>query len=105
MVNIKIGGSVDIQKIHRLVQENEVLIGYPDGVQHPKTTIQNSDMARALHFGTRSIPARPFLYDAIVSVRSQLQEKMKKMHEKNIERGAYRSRLASFPLKASGRSS
>jgi hypothetical protein len=102
MVNIKIGGSVDIQKIHRLVQENEVLIGYPDGVQHPKTTIQNSDMARALHFGTRSIPARPFLYDAIVSVRSQLQEKMKKMHERNIERGGVQEPTGEFSLEGIG---
>ena len=92
MMKLSIGGSVDIQKIHRLVRNDEVLIGYPDGIEHhstkhPDVHIQNSDMARALHFGTRYIPARPFLYDAIISVREELKLKMRKMHQKMIERG------------------
>jgi len=44
-------------------------------------------MARALHFGTRHTPARPWLYDAIVSVREELKIKLRKMHQKMIERG------------------
>jgi hypothetical protein len=92
MMKLSIGGSVDIQKIHRLVRNDEVLIGYPDGVEHhstkhPDVHIQNSDMARALHFGTRYTPARPWLYDAIVSVREELKIKLRKMHQKIIERG------------------
>lgn len=104
MVNIKIGGSVDIQKIHRLTQENELLVGYPDGVQHPKSKIQNSDMARALHFGTRHIPARPWLYDTVVSVWTELREKMKKMYQKSMERGASQEVTGEFSLKVLGHS-
>jgi len=37
MMKLSIGGSVDIQKIHRLVRNDEVLIGYPDGVDHHST--------------------------------------------------------------------
>ena len=102
MVNIKIGGSVDIQKIHRLTQENELLVGYPDGVQHPKSKIQNSDMARALHFGTRHIPARPWLYDTVVSVWTELREKMKKMYQKSMERGASQEVTGEFSLEGIG---
>jgi len=109
MVNIKIGGSVDIQKIHRLQEENEVLIGYPDGVQHPVyvghkhtpsgkiskkrafsvllSNLPNADLARALHNGTRYTPSRPFLYDAIISVRQELREKLRKVYHRKIERG------------------
>jgi hypothetical protein len=87
MIKMSIGGSVDIEKIHRLVRNDELLVGYPDGVQHPNSTIQNSDMAKALHFGTRKTPARPWLYDTIISVRVELKEKLRKMNQKRIERG------------------
>ena len=73
MVRIGLGGSVDVQKIQRLVRNDEILVGYPDGVAHPGSELQNSDLARALHFGTAHIPARPFLYQAIASVRNELR--------------------------------
>ena len=73
MVKIGLGGSVDVQKIRRLIRSDEILVGYPDGVAHPDSALQNSDLARALHFGTAHIPARPFLYQAIASVRNELR--------------------------------
>jgi hypothetical protein len=109
MIKIGIGGSADIQKIHRLTGNVHVLVGYPDGVMHPvyvghKTTktgkqskkrafsillstLQNSDLARVLHFGSAHTVARPFLYDAIRSVKTELKMKLRMMHQKSIERG------------------
>lgn len=109
MVKIGISGSADIQKIHRLTGNVHVLVGYPDGVQHPvyvghKTTktgrvskkrafsillsnLPNAELARTLHFGNAHMQGRPFLYDAIKSVRTELKVKLKMMHQKIIERG------------------
>jgi hypothetical protein len=87
MVKLEIGGGVDIQKIHRLVRSDEVLVGYPDGVSHPDSAIQNSDLARALHFGTAKIPARPFLYQAIASIRTELQRKLREMYKRSVKEG------------------
>jgi hypothetical protein len=107
MVTIKIGGKADVQKLHRLVQQDEILVGYPDGVMHPTfvghkttktgrtskkkaysallSTEQNSDLARKLHFGTASIPARPFLYQAIFSVRGELRKLVRETYAKRIK--------------------
>ena len=109
MVKIGIGGSAKIQKIHQLTGNVRILVGYPDGVVHPMvvghkttktgrvskkrafsillSTLQNSDLARALHFGTKYTPARPFLYDAIRSVKTELKLKLKTMNTKIIKRG------------------
>ena len=87
MMKLEIGGGVDIQKIHRLVRSDEVLVGYPDGVSHPDSAIQNSDLARALHFGTAKIPARPFLYQAIASIRTELQRKLREMYKRSVKEG------------------
>ena len=89
MVDIKIGGKADVQKLHRLVQQDEILVGYPDGVMHPVKTgqkpEQNSDLARKLHFGTAKIPARPFLYQAIFSVRNELRKLVRETYAKRIK--------------------
>ena len=89
MVKIEVGGHADIQKLHRLVRNDEILVGYPDGVSHPDSEIQNSDLARALHNGTARIPARPFLYQAIVSVRQQLRAMLREQFKKQIKRGEF----------------
>ena len=85
MVDIKIGGKADVQKLHRLVQQDEILVGYPDGVQHPDSKMQNSDLARALHHGTAKIPSRPFLYQAIFSVRAELQKLVRETYAKRVK--------------------
>jgi hypothetical protein len=85
MVEIKIGGKADVQKIHRLVQQDEILVGYPDGVQHPDSKMQNIDLARALHHGTAHIPSRPFLYQAIFSVRGELQKLIRETFAKRVK--------------------
>jgi hypothetical protein len=89
MLKIGIGGHADIQKLHRLVRDDEILVGYPDGVTHPDSEKQNSDLARDLHNGTSRIPARPFLYQSIVSVRQQLREMIREQFKKQIKRGEY----------------
>ncbi len=111
MVNVKIGGKIDVQKIHRLIRDDEILVGYPDGVEHPapsylrhkisaKTgrrlkkmeravsrgeSMQNSDLARALHYGTEKIPARPWLYLSISSVAEELRRVVKGYYEARMK--------------------
>lgn len=87
MVEVGIGGRVDVQKIHRLVRDDEVLVGYPDGVEHPGSAIQNSDLARALHFGTRRIPGRQFLYLSIAENGEQLRRMIRRLLERRVSEG------------------
>ena len=109
MIKIKVGGSVDVEKINRLTGKTTILVGYPDGVMHPAyvghkttktgkkskrrafsallSTLPNAELARALHFGTAHTVARPFLHDAIRSVKTELKLKLRTMHQKMIERG------------------
>jgi hypothetical protein len=87
MIQIGIGGSVDVQKIRRLIRSDEVLVGYPDGVAHPGTDMQNSDLARLLHFGSRRIPARPWLYDSILAVADELRVKLRRMLQRDVREG------------------
>jgi hypothetical protein len=106
MIRIGIGGKINVQKMHRLIGSEDILIGYPDGVMHPAfvghkttkkgkkgkrafsallSTEQNSDLARKLHFGTAKIPARPFLYQAIVKARGGLNKKLREMYKRRIK--------------------
>jgi hypothetical protein len=100
MVKVTVSGSLDIHKIHRLVRSDEILVGYPDDVEHPageylrhtvskKTgkklkrmeraaskgkAIQNSDLAEMLHDGTATIPARPFLMQALAEEKDVIKK-------------------------------
>lgn len=84
MISIGVGGSVDVRMIQRMIHHDEVLVGYPDGVAHPGAKIQNAELARALHFGTRRIPARPWLYQAIAAAASQLEVKIRRMLAREV---------------------
>ena len=47
--------------------------------------MQMSELARKLHFGDSVIPARPFLYDSIISVRNDLNRRIREMHARSIK--------------------
>ena len=96
MVRVGLGGRVDVQKIQRLIRSDEILVGYPDGVAHPGSKLQNSDLARVLHFGNRRIPARPFLYQSIASVRTELRQLIRDYLQKSVHEGREPSGKASL---------
>lgn len=109
MVRVGLGGEVQVQQIQRLVRDDEILVGYPDGVAHPTyvghkttrtgrrsrrrafsvllSTMQNSELARLLHFGSKNIPARPFLYQSIASVREEVRQLIRDNLQKSIREG------------------
>ena len=102
-VNIK--NTVDTSKIQALARKAaaNILVGFPSGEMHVPTfhknedgeyrtyegkniesaePIENAELAKALSFGTSSIPPRPFLAQGIASkkeeIRKALQEEAKK---------------------------
>jgi hypothetical protein len=81
VVEIKVGGEIDVSRLNRLVRDDEMLIGYPDGVKHPDSDVQNSTLAEWLHNGTARIPARPFLYQGIESAFDEIRKAIKEYHE------------------------
>lgn len=88
--------TLDTQKIQKLADKLavEILVGIPSGRQHVPTLhkdengeyrgydgektgdiqpIDTAELARDLHFGTATIPARPFLEDGIRSKEKELK--------------------------------
>ena len=100
--------TLDTSKIQKFAKEANVniLVGYPSGRQHVPTIHKNkegeykgyngenvenikpidvADLARDLHYGTATIPARPFLEDGIRSkdpeIEKAMAEEVKKIEE------------------------
>ena len=100
--------TLNTKKIQELAKKASVsiLVGYPSGREHVPTWHKNedgeykgyngespeniqpmdvADLARDLHFGTATIPARPFLEDGIRSKEKEIQkalaEEVKKIEE------------------------
>jgi hypothetical protein len=80
MVNIAVGGQIDIHKIHRLVRSDEMLVGYPDGVKHPDSKVDNATLAQWLHDGTAAIPARPWLLQGLGAGMTEIRKAIKEYH-------------------------
>ena len=102
--------TLDTSKIQKLAKEANVsiLVGYPSGREHVPTLHRKSrsedfkgyngedkrdikpmdvaDLARDLHFGTATIPARPFLVDGIRSKEKEIEKAMAE-EVKRIEDG------------------
>ena len=102
--------TLDTSKIQRLAKEANVsiLVGYPSGREHVPTLHRNkrtedfkgyggeakeaikpidvADLARDLHFGTATIPARPFLEDGIRSKEADIEKAMAE-EVKKVEEG------------------
>lgn len=107
-VNIK--NTVDLSKIQKAVQkaECEILVGFRGGEQHVPAVhknekgeyrgyngervgelapIENAELAKALHFGTANIPARPFLEDGIESKKDDIKKALEAEAKKAVNGG------------------
>ena len=102
--------TLNTKKIQELAQKASVsiLVGYPSGREHVPTLHRNkrsedfkgyggeakedikpidvADLARDLHYGTATIPARPFLEDGIRSKQNEIQQALAE-EVKHIEEG------------------
>lgn len=113
MLNFKvdISRAIDTKKIQEIAAKAAVniLVGFPSGRQHVPTLhknphgqyesydhgdpqqdkpIETSELAKALHFGTALIPARPFLEEGIESKKHELKLAMKAEAKKAIDGGS-----------------
>lgn len=103
--------SVDTKKIQELLKKNEVtiLVGFPSGMQHQSTKHKNkngeyqeldgsnpldakemetADLARTLHYGGATIPARPFLEEGIESKKKEIYAAIAQEAKKNESGGS-----------------
>ena len=109
-IKASIKNTVDTSKIQKLARQAEclILVGFPSGQMHVPTIHKNEDgkyqgyngeevkdvqpietaeLAKALSFGTSTIPARPFLDEGIESQKDQLKKAMEKEAEKAVNGG------------------
>lgn len=107
-VNIK--NTVDTSKIQALARKAaaNILVGFPSGEMHVPTIhkneqgeyrtydgknvenlepIENAELAKALNFGTSTIPPRPFLEDGIASKKEELKKALQEEAKKVIDGG------------------
>ena len=107
-VNIK--NTVDTRKIQALARKAacNILVGFPSGMQHVPTIhkneqgeyqgydgesveeiepVETAELAKALSYGTDTIPARPFLEEGIESKQKELAEALKSEAAKVIDGG------------------
>ncbi len=109
-LRVSIKNTVDLSKIQKAVKKAqcEILVGFPSGRQHVPTLhknaegkyegyngesvseikpVETAELAKALHFGTASIPARPFLEDGIESKKAELKKALEEEAKKAINGG------------------
>lgn len=110
-LRVNIRNTVDTSKIQKLAKKAAVniLVGFPSGRQHIPTFHKNKDgeykgyngeniedvkpietaeLAKMLHFGTATIPARPFLDDGINSKKDEILDVFRKEAKKAIDGGS-----------------
>lgn len=87
MVEAKAGGTVDVGRLERAVDGAEILIGFPDGIRHPGSDVDNSQIAEWLHDGTATIPSRPFLIEGIASDIETINKAIKEAFEALLHDG------------------
>ena len=85
--------TVDFSKIRKAADNAavDILVGFKSGDLHNDDKgnhqIETADLARILHFGSATIPARPFLEEGILSKKKEITELMAKQVKKAIESG------------------
>lgn len=101
-------GKTDTRKIQELLKKCKVsiLVGFPSGRSHIQAvhnededgkrsggakvskqngkTLETSELAKQLHYGSQSTPARPFLEDAIRENKDVIKEALAKELKKQI---------------------
>ena len=109
-LRVNIRNTVDTSKIQKLAKKAaaNIMVGFPSGMQHVPTIHKNEDgeykgydgedvadiepietaeLAKALSYGTDTIPARPFLEEGIQSKQKELADALKKEAAKVIAGG------------------
>lgn len=87
MVRIVTETKVDTFKLNRLMRDDQILIGFPSGIQHPDSDVDNATLAEWLHEGTARIPSRPFLLQGMSSGRERIRKAVKESHENLVRKG------------------
>ena len=106
-IRVNIRNTVDTKKIQEICRKAavDILVGFPSGEMHVPSIhknengeyktyngkdvedlepIETAELAKMLHFGTSTIPARPFLEDGITSKKDELKTAMKEEAKKAI---------------------
>lgn len=65
----------------------EIKVGFRSGQNHKHTSMETCDLARILHFGTATIPARPFLEEGIENAEDKIRKALEKELDKVTEGG------------------
>jgi hypothetical protein len=109
-LRVKIVETVDFSKIQKAAQKAacDILVGFPSGRQHVPTIhknkqgkyegyngesveeiepIETAELAKALSYGTATIPARPFLEDGIEDKKKELAEALAQEAKKVMDGG------------------
>lgn len=109
-LRVSIKNTVDLSKIQKTVQKAqcEILIGFPSGRRHVPTIhknaegkyagyngesvedikpVETAELAKELHYGTATIPARPFLEDGIESKKGELKKALEEEAKKAVNGG------------------
>ena len=109
-LRVKIVETVDFSKIQKAAQKAacDILVGFPSGRQHVPTIhknkqgkyegyngesveeiepIETAELAKALSYGTATIPARPFLEDGIEDKKKELTEALAQEAKKVMDGG------------------
>lgn len=97
-INARVRNNLDTKKIQDVVQrmKTRILVGYPSGRPHVADSrienanteqIETSELAKQLFYGTATIPARPFLEDAIIQNKEEIAESLQKEAQKEFNGG------------------
>lgn len=97
-LNTKLEGSVDIQKIQKIASEcaAHILVGFPSGRQHVPAIhkgdekqdlefIETAELAKMLSYGSKDIPARPFLEEGLFSKKDVLKKALEQEAKKVVK--------------------
>ena len=112
--------SIDWKSLERMMAEQEILIGWPEGMPHAESGEDISEIARKLSFGAgpqtwtktlggvtktfhvEHVEARPILDDGIEAGREEISDRIRKYYEKASENGQSKSLLHAIAVTAVG---
>lgn len=60
----------------------EIKVGFLSGRNHKEAPMETCELARILHFGTATIPARPFLEEGIENAEGKIRKDLEKELDK-----------------------
>lgn len=74
------------------MKDDTILVGYAEGINHPPLqskgkAIGMAELVKIQHFGSATIPARPFIEEGILSKKKELKDAIKKSYKTKIKTG------------------